>query len=257
MTDKIARVWNGSEWVVVSAPVGVPNSIAVYQQNPPESPVDGQMWVDSDNDETGNYFISSNMDLGLLVIDIDNIQSQLDLKSPIASPTFTGITTSASSIVTGNFAVDTNTFFVDSANDRVGIKTSSPSAPLHISHSGETIRIADGTRTMYLGVDANNPWIGTSTDHDIRFVTNAASRMRLNNAGHLVPETTNTYDLGTTSLRWRNIFTQDLHLSNGIGDYTIVEGEEDLFLINNKSGKSYKFMLSEVDSSEVPSKSEV
>lgn len=83
MTDKIARVWNGSEWVVVSAPVGVPNSIAVYQQNPPESPVDGQMWVDSDNDETGNYFISSTMDLGLLVIDIDNIQSQLDLKASI------------------------------------------------------------------------------------------------------------------------------------------------------------------------------
>lgn len=80
MTDKIARVWNGSEWVVVSAPVGVPNSIAVYQQNPPESPVDGQMWVDSDNDETGNYFISSTMDLGLLVIDIGNIQGQIDGK---------------------------------------------------------------------------------------------------------------------------------------------------------------------------------
>jgi hypothetical protein len=164
---------------------------------------------------------------------------------------------SASTVaISNNLSVDTNTLFVDSVNDRVGIKTSSPSTPLHISHSGETIRLTDGTRTAYLGVDANNPWIGTSTNHDMRFVTNGASRMRLNNAGHLVPETTNTYDLGTTSLRWRNIYTQDLHLSNGIGDYTIVEGEEDLFLVNNKNGKSYKFMLSEVDSSDVPPKSE-
>jgi len=170
--------------------------------------------------------------------------------------TIASVSASGSASITGNLSVDTNTFFVDSVNDRVGIKTSSPSTPLHISHSGETIRLTDGTRTAYLGVDANNPWIGTSTNHDMRFVTNGASRMRLNNAGHLVPETTNTYDLGTTSLRWRNIYTQDLHLSNGIGDYTIVEGEEDLFLVNNKNGKSYKFMLSEVDSSDVPPKSE-
>lgn len=75
-------------------------------------------------------------------------------------------------------------------------------------------------------------------------------------AGNLSPSVTNTYDLGTTSLRWRNIYTQDLHLSNGIGDYTVVEGEEDLFLVNNKSGKSFKFALIEVDPSQVPPKSE-
>jgi hypothetical protein len=75
-------------------------------------------------------------------------------------------------------------------------------------------------------------------------------------AGNINPSASNTYDLGTTSLRWRNIYTQDLHLSNGIGDYTVVEGEEDLFLVNNKSGKSFKFALIEVDPSQVPPKSE-
>ena len=30
------------------------------------------------------------------------------------------------------------------------------------------------------------------------------------------------------------------------GDYTIQEGESDLFLINNRSGKKYKFNLTEV-----------
>jgi hypothetical protein len=71
------------------------------------------------------------------------------------------------------------------------------------------------------------------------------------------PEATNTYDLGTTALRWRNIYTQDLHLSNGIGDYTVVEGEENLYIVNNKNNKSYKFALIEVDAAEVPPKSKV
>jgi hypothetical protein len=74
-------------------------------------------------------------------------------------------------------------------------------------------------------------------------------------ARQLNPEATNTYDLGTASLRWRNIYTQDLHLSNGIGDYTVVEGEENLYLVNNKTNKSFKFALIEVDGSEVPPKS--
>ena len=64
---------------------------------------------------------------------------------------------------------------------------------------------------------------------------------------HINPVTNNTYDLGTSAARWRNIYTQDLHLNNGIGDWTIVEGEDDLFLYNNKRNKVYKFNLTEID----------
>jgi hypothetical protein len=72
--------------------------------------------------------------------------------------------------------------------------------------------------------------------------------------GHLVPAANAAYDLGSTTLRWRNIYTNDLNLSNGRGDYTIVEGEEDLFLYNNRSGKTYKFVIQEVDPATVPPK---
>ncbi len=74
--------------------------------------------------------------------------------------------------------------------------------------------------------------------------------------GNVNPQATNSYDLGTSSLRWRNIYTQDLHLSNGIGDYTVIEGTEELYLVNNNNGKHFKFALIEVDPSEVPAKSE-
>jgi len=72
-------------------------------------------------------------------------------------------------------------------------------------------------------------------------------RMRITSGGTVQPGANGTQDLGTTSLRWSTVYTSDLSLSNGIGDYTIVEGENDLFLYNNKQNKVYKFMLAEVD----------
>ena len=71
----------------------------------------------------------------------------------------------------------------------------------------------------------------------------------------IAPASNNNYSLGTTSLRWSNIFTNDLNLSNEggandvdgtWGSYTIQEGAEDLFLINKRTKKKYKFNLTEV-----------
>ena len=72
---------------------------------------------------------------------------------------------------------------------------------------------------------------------------------------HGLPNANNSYDLGSSSLRWRNIYTNDLNLSNEggandvdgtWGSYTIQEGAEDLFLVNKRNGKKYKFALTEV-----------
>ena len=81
------------------------------------------------------------------------------------------------------------------------------------------------------------------------------NRVMLDPDGHWVPMVNNTYDLGSTTYRWRNLYTNDLNLSNEgssndvdgtWGDWTIQEGESDLFLKNNRSGKKYKFNLTEV-----------
>ena len=72
---------------------------------------------------------------------------------------------------------------------------------------------------------------------------------------HINPSANNTYDLGSASVRWRNIYTNDLNLSNEgssndvdgtWGSFTIQEGAEDLFLVNKRNGKKYKFNLTEV-----------
>ena len=80
--------------------------------------------------------------------------------------------------------------------------------------------------------------LGDATGDDLTFNGYAAS--------HLVPKTTNLFDLGTPDLRWRNMYTGDLHLKNERGDWTVIEEEDFLTLTNNKSGKRYKFVLEEI-----------
>jgi len=74
--------------------------------------------------------------------------------------------------------------------------------------------------------------------------------------GDVLPVTDSAHNLGSTSLRWANLYTGDLHLSNEgsqndvdgtSGNWTIQEGEEHLFIINNNTGKKYKFALEEIE----------
>jgi hypothetical protein len=62
-----------------------------------------------------------------------------------------------------------------------------------------------------------------------------------------LPTANGTLNLGSATLRWGTVYTSDLDLNNGVGDWTIVEGEDDLFIYNNKKNKVYKFNLTEVD----------
>ncbi len=74
--------------------------------------------------------------------------------------------------------------------------------------------------------------------------------------GSFVPGANNARDLGTSSLKWRNIHVMDMHFSNDGGDpncvdgttgnWTLQEGENGIYMINNKNGKKYEMMLKEV-----------
>jgi len=79
-------------------------------------------------------------------------------------------------------------------------------------------------------------------------------------AGHCTPSANNAYDLGTTSERWRNLYVNDLQLSNiskkdtggndvdgTWGDWTLQEGESDVYMLNNRSGKKFRIKMEEVE----------
>ena len=82
------------------------------------------------------------------------------------------------------------------------------------------------------------------------------TRASIDTSGHFVPGANNSYDLGSTSLGWRNIYTNDLNLSNMEGNendvdgtqgsWTIQEGKDDLYIINRLNGKKFRIKMEEI-----------
>ena len=110
--------------------------------------------------------------------------------------------------------------------------------------------------TFSFGNDTNTGLTRPTAD-TLQLVTGGSERIRIDSSGHTTPGADNAQDLGTNSKRWRNIYSADLQLSNvdtggndvdgSEGSWTIQEGENDLFIINRKNGKKYKFNLEEVE----------
>ena len=145
--------------------------------------------------------------------------------------------------VTGNF-ISTGDILLDSDSNKLKIGLGED---LQLYHDGSNnyVRQTTNIGDLYLYNDHNGIVFGAA--NGIRWVINAT--------GHFYPELNNTYDIGTTAKRVRNIYTNDLNLSNEghgndvdgtWGSYTIQEGAEDLFLINKRNSKKYKFNLTEV-----------
>ena len=83
-----------------------------------------------------------------------------------------------------------------------------------------------------------------------------ANRLYIDENGHVLPSDNNTYDLGSTAKGWRNVYMNDLNLSNMKGDtndvdgtqgsWTIQEGKDDLYIINRLNGKKFKIKMEEI-----------
>tara|TARA_R100000322_G_scaffold29400_1_gene18996 strand:+ start:16 stop:1521 length:1506 start_codon:yes stop_codon:yes gene_type:complete len=189
----------------------------------------------------------------------------------------------------GRIIVDTSTFTTRSqnhmtfqtagANERMRIDSGGTvliGSTTDIGHSNaDNLQVGSGSGsngiTIYSGNDANGSlYFGDGSSgadayrgfieyshsgNNLFFGTNGSTTTKIDSDGHFCPNADNSKDLGTTSLRWRNLYTTDLKLSNEgsqndvdstWGNYTIQEGHEDLFLINHRTNKKFKFNLTEV-----------
>jgi len=90
----------------------------------------------------------------------------------------------------------------------------------------------------------------------IVFREGGTNRAILDGSGHFIPAANNTYNLGGTSNRWANLYVNDMHFANSVenpnvvdgtwGDWTLQEGEDTIYMLNNRNGKKYKMNLTEV-----------
>ena len=133
-------------------------------------------------------------------------------------------------------------------------------APVHYTTTGNTITF---TSSPPSGANVHVRHLGFRTTSTITTLpanttlTQITLSGQTTASGNIIPSSNTTWDLGSTTARWNNIYTGDLHLSNEgkvdgnmvdgtKGNWTVQEGEQSLFLINNKTGKKYRFAIEEI-----------
>ena len=147
--------------------------------------------------------------------------------------------------------------FVDGATGTQGCETDTA---LNYNPSSNTLTA--GTFSGSLSGTASNAALLDSLDSSQFVRSDTADGITATlTARAITPEADSTYDLGTNSVRWANVYaddvrTGDLHLSNehrggntidgSWGHYQIQEGEDDLFIMNKRSGKKFRFVLEQV-----------
>ena len=142
------------------------------------------------------------------------------------------------------------TYLVENATTgahTVTFKTSSGTgATWSTTDKGVTILYSDGTNVVDITADLGDVTLGAVTSGAITAT------------GNIVPGANDTYDLGASGNVWRNLYTGDLHLSNQAknqgnivdgtkGNWTLQEGKDDIFIINNISGDKFKINLSKIE----------
>jgi hypothetical protein len=162
----------------------------------------GEVTYDSDNDTlrvhdggaAGGYELAKS-----------NLQTHtnIDINSGTIDGTVIGGSTPAAISGTtgsfsGNLTVDTNTLFVDAANNRVGVGTNSPQDSLHIAQASAVLRLEDtdtshistiqsGAAGLIISADATN----TLASSFLALNVDASERLRITSAGSV--------GIGTTS----------------------------------------------------------
>jgi hypothetical protein len=159
------------------------------------------------------------------------------------------------------------------SDGNLGIGTTSPGQKLTVvASSGDLVQFqnsvsfgtviqinatATGGRNWKLQATANGDGTLGGGFFTIVDATANAYRLSINSTGDVLPGADATQDLGSTTKAWRNVYTNDLHLSNmghergnsvdgTRGNWTVQEGAEDLYLINNLTGRRYRFKLEEI-----------
>ena len=123
--------------------------------------------------------------------------------------------------------------------------TSGTGATWTATNKGYKILYSDGTNIVDISTDLGDIDVGIVTSEGITAT------------GNIVPGANDTYDLGASGNVWRNLYTGDLHLSNEAktegnivdgtkGSWTLQEGKDDIFMVNNISKEKFKIKLDKI-----------
>ena len=171
--------------------------------------------------------------------------------------TATTATTATNVTVSANNTANETCYplLVDGATGGQGAETDTA-----LSYNPSTNTLTVGTVSGALSGTATNAALLDSLDSSqfVRSDANDTMTGTLTMSGNIVPNADSSRDLGTNSVRWANIYGDDIyagdiHMSNEHkggntidgtwGSYLFEEGESDLFITNRRSGKKFRLVL--------------
>ena len=150
--------------------------------------------------------------------------------------------------LTGTITGNVNVIIPDSVEKTYTVQNSTTGA-----HT-VTFKTTSGTGVTWTATDKGTKVLYSDGTNVLEGLSSTGN---LTAAGNIVPGTNDAYDLGASGNVWRNLYTGDLHLSNLAknqgnsidgtkGNWTLQEGKDDIFIINNISGEKFKINLSKI-----------
>ena len=120
-------------------------------------------------------------------------------------------------------------------------------------------RSSDNTGSVSFRNNADNAYTGRIEVEDTNGMilqVGSSDRLQIDTAGQVLPGADDAQNLGSSTKRWKNIYAADMHFSNKgktndvdgtWGDWTLQEGEDSVYMINNRTGKKYAITMKEVN----------
>jgi len=159
----------------------------------------GQVITDTINEQTATSGVTVD---GVLLKDGEVTTDTINEETADAGVTVDGVLLKdGGATLTGDLTVDTDTLYVDSTNDRVGINTSSPAAPLEVD-GGSDIAFFDGTDVR---LKIQNPATGdlqlnsSGASDSLTFATVDTEAMRITSDQRVLIGTTNSKTVGSSA----------------------------------------------------------
>jgi|14BtaG_2_1085337.scaffolds.fasta_scaffold01259_2 hypothetical protein len=216
-SENIMKVYDGASWIAATSAGNV--SLTTYQY----TATSGQTTFSGSDDNAAtltytvnNILVTLNGSLlfngtdytatngtsivltsGATTSDVLQVTAFASFTTADMVPASTGGTFSGNVAVTGDLTVDTNTLYVDSTNNNVGIGTSSPTHKAHILTTDSTplsVEHSDGS-DVYIklvnNADGAGNFLGASSNN-LTFWTENSERMRIDSSGNLLVGRTST-----------------------------------------------------------------
>ena len=162
----------------------------------------------------------------------------------------------AGDVATSNGGIGKKFGLRSTANNFIVGETTSAAAHYGIYIEARQTGRSGGARIAQFGLRNDSSGNGVISFQTAPSGADVTERIIIDSAGHLRPVANATYDLGVSGAAWRNLYVNDAHFSNEggsnsvdgtWGSWTLQEGENDIFMINNRTGKKYAITMREVE----------